>query len=76
MHATLNRSLPCISIQPLADHDHELWSNGNQLGIDSSGPYPTTNCVNALPPTRYSNSNDPPHLVTVSVCLQPPCPLC
>lgn len=62
-------------MQPLASHDHELWSNGHQLGIDSAGPYPTNatmDHVNALPPTRYGTStgyNDPPDLVTVSVCL-------
>ena len=77
MHATLNCSLSCISIQLLAGHDHGLWSNGHQLGIDSAGPYPTMNYVNALPPTRYSTStgydDDPPHLAIVSVCLQPSC---
>ncbi|KAH9989799.1 hypothetical protein BJV77DRAFT_670965 [Russula vinacea] len=48
------------SAQPLGGLDHPP-------GIDSAGPYPAMNHVNALPPTTYTSSmgyDYPSHLVT------------
>ena len=59
----LNCSLSYMSIQPLGGLDHPP-------GIDSAGPYPAMNHVNALPPTTYTSSmgyDYPSHLVTVRV---------
>ena len=61
----LNRSLSYMSIQPLGGLDHPP-------GIDSAGPHPAMNYVNALPPTRYNSSmgyDYPSHLATVRVRL-------
>ena len=63
----LNCSLSYMSIQPLGGIDH-------LPGISSAGPYPAMNYSNSLPPTRYTSSigyDNPSHLATVSVRLQP-----
>ena len=59
-------------MQTLGGRDHEHWSNEHLPGIDSAGPYPTVNHVDALPPTRYTGTmgnEDPPHVAVVSVHL-------
>ena len=61
----LKCSLSYMSIQPLGGLDHPQ-------GIDSAGPYPAMNHVNALPPTTYTSSigyDYPSHLATVRVRL-------
>ena len=68
----LNCSLSYILIQELSGLDHDLRSNGYS-GINSAGPYPSMNYVNAPPPARYISSmgyDDPPHPDTVSVHLR------
>ena len=65
-------------IQASGGLDHDLRSNGYS-DINSAGPFPSMNYVNAPPPTRYTNStgyDDPTHLATVSVHLRSSCPLC
>ena len=66
----LNCSLSYISIQVLGGIDQELQPNGHLPGIDAASHYPAMNYMNAPPPgppTRYYD--DPPHLVTVGVCV-------
>jgi hypothetical protein len=65
-----------ISIQALGGLDHEHWPNGHLPGIDSAGLYPAMSYANALPPTRYTGYEDPPHLTIVSARSQASCPLC
>jgi hypothetical protein len=58
-----------VSMQTLGVRDHELWST-EHLGIDSAGPYPAVNHVDAFPPTRYSSTmgnEDPHHVAIVSL---------
>ncbi|KAI0281408.1 hypothetical protein BGY98DRAFT_1094890 [Russula aff. rugulosa BPL654] len=52
-------------VQTLGGRDHEVWSNEHLPGIDSAGPYPAVNHVDALPPTRYTSTignEDPPRV--------------
>jgi hypothetical protein len=42
----LTCSLSYTSIQASGGVDHELWSDGNPLYIDSAGPYPALNYDN------------------------------
>jgi hypothetical protein len=54
----------------LGGRDHEVWSNEHLPGIDSAGPYPAVNHVDALPPTRYTSTignEDPPRVNIVGV---------